>query len=145
MEHITSTRLRADATTSNDNLANASLPGHCISANIRPSSANGTGSGTGHAASDVCKRSRRAAAGRMMGSSRLILRCHFSSADLPARAASTRSVRSNMKLMRSIGLGSRLGGQWQRSSASGFVQLVFGWPQKHRLPRAHAISRSMAA
>jgi len=33
--------LRADATTSNDNLANASLPGTALSANINPSSANG--------------------------------------------------------------------------------------------------------
>ena len=33
--------LRADATTSNDNLANASLPGTTLSANIKPSSANG--------------------------------------------------------------------------------------------------------
>jgi hypothetical protein len=33
--------LRADATTSNDNSANASLPGTALSANINPSSANG--------------------------------------------------------------------------------------------------------
>jgi hypothetical protein len=33
--------LRADATTSNDNLANASLPGTALSASIKPSSANG--------------------------------------------------------------------------------------------------------
>jgi VCBS repeat protein len=33
--------LRADARTSNDNLANASLPGSALSPNIRPSSANG--------------------------------------------------------------------------------------------------------
>jgi hypothetical protein len=33
--------LRADATTSNDNRANASLPGHPLSTNIAPSSANG--------------------------------------------------------------------------------------------------------
>ena len=33
--------LRADGTTSNDNLANASLPGSALSANIKPSSANG--------------------------------------------------------------------------------------------------------
>ena len=33
--------LRADATTSNDNTANASLPGSPLSANIAPSSANG--------------------------------------------------------------------------------------------------------
>src|SRR6266566_4151127 len=33
--------LRADATTSNDNLANASLPGTALSANIKSSSANG--------------------------------------------------------------------------------------------------------
>jgi len=33
--------LRADATTGNDNLANASLPGSALSANIKPSSANG--------------------------------------------------------------------------------------------------------
>jgi hypothetical protein len=33
--------LRADAKTSNDNLANASLPGTALSANIKPSSANG--------------------------------------------------------------------------------------------------------
>jgi hypothetical protein len=35
------TALRADATTSNDNLANASLPGSALSANIKPASANG--------------------------------------------------------------------------------------------------------
>ena len=33
--------LRADATTSNDNTANASLPGSALSTNIAPSSANG--------------------------------------------------------------------------------------------------------
>ena len=33
--------LRADATTSNDNVANASLPGSALSTNIQPSSANG--------------------------------------------------------------------------------------------------------
>ena len=33
--------LRADAKTSNDNLANASLPGSALSANIKPASANG--------------------------------------------------------------------------------------------------------
>jgi hypothetical protein len=33
--------LRADATTSNDNLANASLPGSALSTNVRPSSADG--------------------------------------------------------------------------------------------------------
>ena len=33
--------LRADARTSNDNTANASLPGNALSANIRPASANG--------------------------------------------------------------------------------------------------------
>ena len=33
--------LRADARTSNDNVANASLPGTALSTNIRPSSANG--------------------------------------------------------------------------------------------------------
>jgi hypothetical protein len=33
--------LRADATTSNDNIANASLPGSALSTNIAPSSANG--------------------------------------------------------------------------------------------------------
>jgi hypothetical protein len=33
--------LRADARTSNDNIANASLPGNALSPNIRPSSANG--------------------------------------------------------------------------------------------------------
>src|SRR5215471_4988234 len=35
------TALRADATTGNDNLANASLPGSALSANIKPASANG--------------------------------------------------------------------------------------------------------
>ena len=33
--------LRADASTGNDNAANASLPGSALSTNIRPSSANG--------------------------------------------------------------------------------------------------------
>jgi hypothetical protein len=37
--------LRADATTSNDNLAIASLPGNSLSANVLPSSANGRAGG----------------------------------------------------------------------------------------------------
>ena len=50
--------LRADATTSNDTQANASLPGAALSANVRPSSAGGRAVGLNTAASNVCKRYR---------------------------------------------------------------------------------------
>jgi hypothetical protein len=46
--------LRADATTSNDNRANASLPGSALSANIAPSSANGRAVGFNNTPPAMC-------------------------------------------------------------------------------------------
>jgi hypothetical protein len=95
--------LIADATTSNDNLAIASLPGSALSANVKPSSANGRAvGGTRHRR---CSQTARSAmAGRTTESLRLILQRRISSPDLPAAAALTRNVQLSMKLTRSWAL-----------------------------------------
>ena len=88
--------LIADARTSNDNLAIASLPGSALSPNVVPSSANGRAvGGTRH------RRCSQTAvlvrAGRTTESLRLILQRLFSSVDLLARATMMRRVRLSMK------------------------------------------------
>jgi hypothetical protein len=57
--------LRADATTSNDTQANASLPGAALSANVRPSSAGGRASGTEHGRQQCLQTVPLGRAGRM--------------------------------------------------------------------------------
>jgi hypothetical protein len=95
--------LRADAKTSNDSLAIASLPGSALSANVLPTSANGRAvGGTRHR--QCSQTALSATAGRTTESLRLILQRRISSPDLPATAALTRNVRLSMKLTRSWGL-----------------------------------------
>jgi hypothetical protein len=84
--------LRADARTSNDNLAIASLPGIAVSANIVASSANG------RAVGGTPRRFRTLVlAGRMTESLRSIPLPRFSSPGLSAAATTTRRVRLSMK------------------------------------------------
>jgi len=83
--------LRADARTSNDNLAIASLPGSALSANVKVASANGRAVG-GNTPLRCSQTAPSDLAGRMMESLRLIPLSRFSSPDLLARATSTRSV-----------------------------------------------------
>ena len=97
---ISSAHLRADATTSNDNKAIASLPGSPLSTNIAPSSANGRAVGLNTPAGHALRRHHWTGRTVMMESLRLIPRNHSRSPGLSSVAASTRSVRLSMKLMR---------------------------------------------
>lgn len=92
--------LRADATTSNDNLAIASLPGSALSTNIVAASANARVVG-GTRPQSCLQTAPSAPAGPMTGSLRSTLLFRFSSPDLLTRATSMHSGSLSMKWTRS--------------------------------------------
>ncbi len=136
--------LRADAKTSNDNLAIASLPANALSANILPASANGRAVGERIPHRRCSQTAQSAMAGRTTGSLRLILQIHFSSPGPRPAATLTRNVQQSMKLTRSSGLdraSATISATFGRRMCSAARQLA----SEILLQTARAISRSTAA
>ena len=92
--------LRADATTSNDNKAIASLPGSPLSTNIAPSSANGRAVGLNTQPAMCADGPLDSRGGPFDGIVTLNSAQPFSFTDLSSVAASMRSARLSMKSMR---------------------------------------------
>ena len=130
--------LRADATTSNDNLANASLPGTALSANIDPSSANGRAVHSLNTPPAMFANGRVGNGGPYDGI--VTLNSHPVSVQpaLLLRATTTHSVRPSMKLTRSWALDRTSIASRPRSSPPGLVQLVLAGHRNTQFDR-HAL------